>query len=487
MSTEAAGWLVAAALIYAPFALGSVSPPEIAILQAILWAACAFWLASLAIERRLPVVHPAVLACGIIVLAHGWFMAWNARGIWAPGLRLEPISHRPFPGLPGSEEQRVSIAAMIRLSALAGAFAVVSDLAASAQWRRRLLSSIAGTGSAIGVLGLAQALGLGPSIPGMNPQEGIPFATFNYHGNAGAYLNLALPLICSLCMESLALNGTAVRRGIAFGMVTVVLAAAFANSSRGAQAITLALMVMAGARALSYRDSVPSPGGQQRRSLSSSGWRSRRRRIASAVGMTVVALTIFAAGLAVHADKWSQLPLHISPSSARANVWRVAMPMALSAGPFGHGPGVFKILLPRSPHMSSALASVWIVQDHVPGTQVSMWSMAHEDYLQTFVEHGALGSIALAVLFFGGILLASGRAWPIERRGRVRNDAIWAGIAAALVGVALNALFDFPLQVASLQLTTVVLLGICWAASNPRPDTQVAIEPVAQPPQTILE
>jgi hypothetical protein len=74
----------------------------------------------------------------------------------------------------------------------------------------------------------------------------------------------------------------------------------------------------------------------------------------------------------------------------------------------------------------------------------------------------------LGLIFFGGIFVAirnlrqPGRA--VEWRSRHRR--LLPVIVLALLGVALHALVDFPLQIASLQLYVAVYLGICWGSTQ---------------------
>ena len=98
----------------------------------------------------------------------------------------------------------------------------------------------------------------------------------------------------------------------------------------------------------------------------------------------------------------------------------------------------------------------------VPGT----WRFLHEDYLQTVLEWGWLGSSLWALLFFGGIAVGihsyiryARRDW-IPRRRMLQPMAI-----LALAGVALHALIDFPFQIESIQLYVATYLGLCRGSS----------------------
>jgi hypothetical protein len=100
--------------------------------------------------------------------------------------------------------------------------------------------------------------------------------------------------------------------------------------------------------------------------------------------------------------------------------------------------------------------------NRVPGT----WRFLHEDYLQTVLEWGWLGSSLWALLVFGGI--ATGiRSYNKYARSEwtPRRRLLEPLVIIALVGVALHALVDFPFQIASIQLYVATYLGLCWGSS----------------------
>ena len=97
----------------------------------------------------------------------------------------------------------------------------------------------------------------------------------------------------------------------------------------------------------------------------------------------------------------------------------------------------------------------------MPGT----WRFLHEDYLQTLLEWGWVGGILWALLFFGGITVSirsykehARRDWTPRRR------VLQPLVITALMGVALHALVDFPVQIESIQLYVATYLGLCWGS-----------------------
>jgi O-antigen ligase len=123
--------------------------------------------------------------------------------------------------------------------------------------------------------------------------------------------------------------------------------------------------------------------------------------------------------------------------------------MLPDAGAWGFGPGTFAITFP---HYTQELGAA------IPG----IWRFAHDDYLQTVIEWGWVGASVWALLFFGGLV----RCFHFCRRGRSADRALLFTSGLALGGVALHALVDFPLQIASLQLYTAVYLGLGWGSGR---------------------
>jgi O-antigen ligase len=122
------------------------------------------------------------------------------------------------------------------------------------------------------------------------------------------------------------------------------------------------------------------------------------------------------------------------------------------AGLFGFGPGTFRAVFPGYNAVSA---------NQAPGS----WRFLHEDYLQTLLEWGWIGGILWALLFFGGITVGI-RAYKAHARREwtPRRSVLQPLVIIALMGVALHALVDFPVQIESIQLYVATYLGLCWGS-----------------------
>jgi O-antigen ligase len=268
------------------------------------------------------------------------------------------------------------------------------------------------------------------------------FATYFYHANAGAYLNLVLPLILGQTVWVLMRPSSPAVKAVSLTLALLVIGAVAANTSRMAQlvGVVLVLLLLLGF----IRAALRKRGVIEHKTL--------------LLGSLLVVFTLFAIARASHLDqplkRWSELSSRL-PEDARWVAWRAAQRALGDAGWLGFGPGTFRVIFP---YYTSGLGP------NIEG----IWRFLHEDYLQTILEWGWLGSMLWALFFFSGIavavrnLLKPGKA--IE--WRPRYQVLLPVTILALLGIALHALVDFPLQIASLQLYVAVYLGICWGSTR---------------------
>ena len=451
----ASRWILLAALIFAPWAYGSTSADEIAMLNGILGTALVLWLTSRLLEglsrhnrtsdpgrkRSMPRVL-VIAASALLVL--GWAMALNARSIYDSDFFLFVSRRNILPSAPGSVDAAISAAWMLRATLLIGVTLMIVDLTRDSVWLLRLWWTIAIAGGSIALLGLLQkATGAamifwGPPGP-RGPYETF-FATYFYHANAGAYLNLVLPLILGLTVWVLMRPSSPAVKAVSLTLTLLVIGAVAANTSRMAQlvgAVLIVLLLLGFIRALLRKRGVI-----EHKTL--------------LLGSLLVVFTLFAIARASHLDqplkRWSELSSQL-PADARWLAWRAAQRALGDAGWLGFGPGTFRVIFP---YYTGGLGP------NIEG----VWRFLHEDYLQTILEWGWLGSVLWALFFFSGIAVAVRNLLGKSVEWRPRHRVLLPVTILALLGIALHALVDFPLQIASLQLYVAVYLGICWGSTR---------------------
>jgi len=264
------------------------------------------------------------------------------------------------------------------------------------------------------------------------------FATYYYHGNAGAFLNLVWPLSSGLVIRAFASGSHPWMRAMWTSVFLLTIAAVLANTSRMAQLVALLLLV---AICVQF-------GPLLLRKLS--GGKSVALAGALAIGLALIAFAQ-ASHFEQALNRWRLQSEHI-PNDARWQASRVAVRALPDAGLFGFGPGTFRVVFPIYNRSGS---------DQVPGT----WRFLHEDYLQTLLEWGWIGGILWALLFFGGITVGiRGYKEHARRDWTPRRRVLQPLVVIALLGVAVHALVDFPLQIESIQLYVATYLGFCWGS-----------------------
>ena len=431
--TNAPRCLLLGSLIYAPWAFGCTRPWTIDALNALLGATLGLWLVDCAVRRVLPRVHPVCLACAALILLQGWWMCFNARWLFDPeAFRFVPVVPWWSAG-PGTVDRAVSLAMMLRVSALLGVVCLVNDLSRDPEWRRRLWWVITLAGTSVVLLGLLQKVAGAPLVSFEDERGGsLYFATYFYHGNAGAFINLVLPL--AVLLAAVESRKAAKAHVFLIPCAATCVAGAFANTSRAAEGVTLLLLGVLAVRLCRV-------------------WRRELQMIPrkAAVISGVVALAVLLA-LAVGTlpvARWAQLSGQMNAENPRWVSMQVLMRMLPDADAWGFGPGTFAITFPHyTRELGASIRGIWL--------------FAHEDYLQTLIEWGWVGAGVWAVLCFGGLM----RCFLFCRRKRFTESALLFGSGLALAGVALHALVDFPLQIASLQLYAAVYLGLGWGSGK---------------------
>jgi O-Antigen ligase len=372
-------------------------------------------------------------------------MALNARSIYDSEFSSF-VSLRNFsPALAGSVDYAISAAWIFRGALLLGTMLFVSDLSQSNRWLLRLWYVIGLVGGSVAFLGLLQKATGAQMIfwqPPPPPEFGVTtfFATYFYHGNAGAFLNLVWPWSAGLVIREFTSRSHPGMRALWTIVFILTFAGVLANTSRMAQLVAFVMLV---AVCVYF-------GPGLLRKLSGA-----QKSVAMA-GTLAILLALIALAQATHLEqplnRWQSVGERI-PADARWQASRTALHALPGAGLFGFGPGTFRVVFPGYNIGSS---------HPVPGT----WRFLHQDYLQTVLEWGWLGSSLWALIFFGGIAIGirsynryARREWAPRRR--VLQPL--AGIA--LGGVAMHALVDFPFQIESIQLYVATYLGLCWGSS----------------------
>lgn len=439
---DLARWCFLGTLIIAPWLYGATTALTIALVNGMLGVTLTLWVASLVVDRRRPMVPRALVVIVGLILLQGWWMVVNAHAIYDFTFGVFAPVHSIWPRAAGSADYILSFTWMMRATALLGVVFLVAEMVQRPVWLLRLWYAVAIAGGSIAFFGLIQK-GMGARMifwqPAQPRDSWTFFATYYYHANAGAFLNLVLPVTAGLALWSVARQAGPFARTVCTTAILFVTIAVLSNTSRMAQAVGgLIIIALIGA--------VVRPAARMVA-------RAEKRTVL--IGIFVVALAALAIAQAAHLDKplvrWQQFTNQL-PMDERWLVDRVALGATRDASWFGFGPGTFRAVFPH-------------YQETFVKRSQGTWRFLHEDYLQTILEWGWVGSALIAALFFGGIGVGF-RNYLKSENWSTRQRILLPCAVLALLGVAIHALVDFPLQIFSIQLFVATYLGICWGASN---------------------
>src|SRR5438132_1642567 len=287
---DAARWIFFAALIYTPWAYGGTTSASIQVINWLLLAAFILWIVELAVSGRRPVFPRLLLFLTVALVGLGTWMAVNATSIYDSDFHTFVPLRNFAPPLAGSVDYAISAAWMMRGALLLFAILFVVDLSQSNRWLLRLWFTIGLVAGSIAFLGLLQkATGAQMIFWQTAPPWGATtfFATYYYHGNAGAYLNLVWPLTAGLAVRAFTTPSHPAMRAMWVSVLIVTPAAVLANTSRMAQLIALLLLMVLCVQL----------GPALLRRLS------RIDKNVAVAGVIAILLTLFALGQATHLEQ----------------------------------------------------------------------------------------------------------------------------------------------------------------------------------------
>jgi Ca2+/Na+ antiporter len=431
------GWWLAVLIVAAPWAYGTTFPETKELLAKALCGLGMIFLCSLLLRGRGLRINWVSLGLSFLILGYGWWMTWNATLVYDPGLYYFHPGSPPVPTWPGSVDQKTSWNQMVLITGLFCAFWTASDLGTRDRWRRRLWLVLSLTGISIIVLGLLQRLSGAPGIFWRTDLDcGITFfATYRYHANAGAFINIVVPLVAALSACSFRKDSSQLAKAFWLLALLVVLVSAVVNVSRAATVITLCVVAVFCAQQL----------------YELVRWRrhaigKRLLLVSTVLVLGGVATLVWLIGFGEAYKHWAQFGDSFATNGRFIVYDRIEHYALPAAGWWGFGPATFQLVFP---FFTNGLGVA------IQG----FWQYAHEDYLQCLTEWGIAGT-AIWCLFFGNTIgRAVGKLWQRESLD-TRSRFCGIGCLLALASVLAHATVDFPMQIASLQLYVSVILGL---------------------------
>jgi len=432
--TGISAFFLGVALFYTPLAYGGTRPEMLPTLYVLLGLAIVMGLAGIVLRGTRTDIPKTALVCFAAIMFQGWWMM------------ADPVLPPMIPDNGGLIDtsleslSQLSFNAMLMVTLTLGVFLVLCDLLVDRDWRRFVMMSAALSGVLVSLAGVLLKTSL--SAPLVNRIWGAgnfswnEFAFFHYHGSAGAFLNLAWPLILTFTRRAYETKPIRRTARVFWTVASLICGLAlFLNASKAALAIGLLILPW------------PFSTGLKR-------MESKKLFALAFIAVLLLALMLAASSQLAKEGAFTRMTTSSDVSASvngRWEAYRHYLGDAPQAGWFGIGPGLFEV---GYPYQSISF------RNYDPAVQ----QYAHEDYLQTTLEWGWLGTVWWTLLVAGGLWRAF---HAYGQRGRFYSPTDRHLILAAILGVLgtlTHALFDFPLQVASIRLFFLLELALCWAA-----------------------
>jgi O-antigen ligase len=170
----------------------------------------------------------------------------------------------------------------------------------------------------------------------------------------------------------------------------------------------------------------------------------RAARWTAAIGAAVLLVLLTLELAQAPGERFVTLTDDLGAKAGRLTVWRDARSLVAARPSLGWGFGTFESTFP-----TVQSADINVHYDH-----------AHNEWLEWAVEGGLLavaGACALLALSVAGL----------RRRSDESNAAIDTAVRAAILAVAIHALWDFSLRIPAIAVSTSTLLGLALSRVGP--------------------
>lgn len=455
------GCLLLGSFVYAPCAYGSARYDHASFLA--LWLAVAFILMALKwmiAERRLPRVPLIPLVLLALLNLQGWIMVADPKAFFDKTTWRFVLLEKAYPYLPGTLDSTNSGKAMWVISGLSLGFIMLCDLAAQPRWRKRLLMVMAVTGAAIAIIGITLKVGGRPWMELVWKPSTISnnnFAFYRYHGNAAVFLYLTWPLALAFSLGRLPdWKRSYEYLGWIFAFIAIFVGV-MVNISKAGVLISVVMLALF----LRWRWHVRQRRKQEGVStapVSKAAPSLMNRVYLGMVAIIVCFSLVYIVATAVNSisgwTRWVQLQEETPMSRSvfdRVLVYMAASRAAGGAGWFGYGPATFSLVFPY-------------YTAGYNGYLYGFWLFAHEDYLETLIEWGWVGSGLWGLFYFGGLARGLWNWWRPANFSNSEERMLLFACCLGLGATAIHASVDFPFQITSLRLYLLALLAVCWNA-----------------------
>ena len=316
----AARGLLLVILVIAPWAYGCTRWWVIPWFTGAVLLTSGLWIIGLLQRRRRTGVAWGLCCTVAYLLGHGWLLVANAGYRYDRSLlQFIAISPKLASWLPGAIDTEIALPMMLRITGLLGVMWMAADAARHADWRRNLFWTGVINSTLLIVYGFCQRASPVPLLFWEQEDLGHTlFATYYYHGNAAAFMNLLLPFAFGAAVYGFHQKERPILRAFGVAALFLNVAAAVAIASKAGQFLTAVLLV---ALVFVYRRELLALTGKGKSAHQQTFW-----VVMMVLGLLCVGALVFTSDTAQ--QRWKEAPLLLDPNhNARLLAYRACLRM----------------------------------------------------------------------------------------------------------------------------------------------------------------